>query len=163
MTLPSLTTPTADLKLSFSLNADNQLVVDAPFGPSGDLQLVTGINRLIQDIVRWLLTPQGDNPLDPTYGNPLFAELGRPSGDVGSIFVSMVTQAQNYFLVRQQQMAAQGLLALDEQVQAFTDLQVTIGDGSVLTIGQVLVQFTVISRAGTTAQLVAPFSVTLGG
>lgn len=158
----TLTTPTADLKLTFSLSASGQLIVDTPLSPSGDLQLVTGISRLVQDVVRWLLTPKGDNPLDPDYGNPLFSLLGRPGGDVGEVFTAMVTQAQSAFLVRQQQAAALGLLSLDEQVQQFTDLQVTIGDGNVLTIGQALVQFTIISRAGTVAQAVAPFSITVG-
>lgn len=159
-----LTTPTADLRLVYSYDdARGVTVVDLALTPGGDLALVAGSDRLAQDVTRWLLTPQGADPTDPTYGNPLYSLVGRPAGpDPAGTLQQMVTQAEGAFLSRQQQEAALGYLALDQQVDHFTDVQVdaVLPSGNTATVsagvGSVPVvpaayrlSFTIVTRAGT--------------
>lgn len=158
-----LATPTSDLKIAYSVDAaSGSLVVEWPLSPYNDLSLIAGTPRLVQDVVRWLLTPVGSNPLDPTFGNPLFSLLGRPSGDLTDVFFSMVKQAEGDFLARQQQAAAQGFLSLDEQVDSFSDPTITFGDGNLTPFGSASVSFTIYTRSGVASQALVPFSLTVG-
>lgn len=155
--------PTADIKLVFSQLPDGRLGVDYALTPSGDLAFVTGINRLVQEVTRWLLTPRGNNPFDPTYGNALFSLMGRPANQDTSAFIAMVDQTQADLVSRQSTEAASGFLALDEQIDHFENVtaQLQTGQGGGLQLGSVLLGFTVISKGGASKTLIVPFTLTV--
>ena len=149
-----LVQPIADLKMTFAANTAGQVVVDVPLTSAGDFALVTGINRLVQDIARWLLCPSGQNPFQPQYGNPFYGQLRRPlpARQVASTsFLAMLEASEAYFLQVQATAAAQGTLSLDEQVDHFENQSV---DTSVP--GTTVISFVVVSKAGTQAQATVP-------
>jgi hypothetical protein len=159
------TTSTGDLKLLFGINAQGTLTVDFARTPNGDLALVTGLPKLVQEIIRWLLSPIGSNPLQPTWGNPLFGLLGQPSGGT-DIMRAMVEQAEASFIALQASAAAQGFLALDEQVDHFENLHIALGgspnpNGVHLPVGTAVISFTVVARSGASQNAFLPFSLTL--
>lgn len=169
--MPLLTTPTADIAVTYTWDpTQNGFVIDMPLTPWGDLPLVAGPSRLQQDVTRWLQAPQGSDPTNPTFGNPLFALPGRPmSGNPAVTIASMVTQAEAYFLASQQAAAMAGFVSTDEQVDHFGPSFVTpIGAGGVpydpVARGAVptsyLVAFLIYTRAQTTLQLAANLPVT---
>lgn len=152
----ALTAPIADWALVYSVDpATGQLVVDMGLTAARDLQLVVGIQRLQQDVLRWLLTPQGTD-FDPGFGNPLFGVLGSPTMADPSEYEAMVEQAQVDFIQRQALAAAQGYLDDTEMVAAFTDVHVDLS-----VPGSVSVSFTIQTRAGQSARLLAPFQISI--
>jgi phage baseplate assembly protein W len=151
----ALTTPTADIGLIYTAPG----VLDASAGqvelaltPAGDLQRVVGLRRLQQDITRWLLTPRGAVPFEPSYGNPLLVLWGRPVDLALSDVASMVASAEDDFVQRQALAAAQGYLALDEQVDHFENVQIDQPTPMAISV-----TFTVVARSGSAA----PLTITL--
>lgn len=143
--------PTQDWTLSFTPNGDGTVTVDLALSPSGDVQFVSGIDRLRQDVLLWLLTPQGCRPLDPTYGNPLYGLLMRPGSVDVSGYTAIVQQMQDAFVQQQQYAVAQGYLSADEQVDSFTD---PVIDAS--SPGTVVVNFTIVAASGGSASVTLP-------
>lgn len=160
-------TPTADLKLSFTPQTDGSLMIDFVQDAHGDLQLVQGLARLLQDVTVAMMTPVGARPHDPTFGNALLGQIGRPMvSDINTLF-AMAEDVEASFIQRQQIAAAQGYLSLDEQVLEFTNLRIDVGGGPSipglphLPPGFVAISFTIISLAGTSTEANIPFFVTL--
>lgn len=150
--------PVSDLKLTFVPNpATGTIEVDLTLSPAGDLALVSGVDRLVQMIVLWLLTPQGQNPWDPGYGNPFYLQLGRPVGaDHEQLYLDMLDACEQAFLASQDQAAQAGQLTADELVDHFTDQSVTAtGPGSTQ------VSFTVVAKSGAVQGLNLPFAASL--
>lgn len=153
---PTLTTPTADFSFSYgrqTIDGAPVTVVDMDLDPSGDVALVTGAERLVQDIVRWLMCPQGSYPFDPTYGNPLWAQVGRPATATTNDYLAMITHAEAAFLLGQARDAAAGYLSLDEQIATIKDQKVTRPTPNTVTVS-----FTVVTKAGTALPVILPFS-----
>ena len=145
----------ADFRLAFSPNlVTGEVVQDFVLTPQGDIALVTGIDRLVQMIVLWLLTPLGANPWDPTYGNPYYSQLGRIAGpDLQETYLSILDTCQAAFLATQEQAAQAGQLTQDEMVAKFTNQQV-----AVVGVGQVMVSFTIVARSGASTSVNVPFA-----
>ena len=153
--MPTLATqPINDWQLALTPNADSTITVDFVQTPTGDLALVNGTSRLVQSVLLWLLTPLGANPWDPNYGNPYYAQLGRPIiGSTTQVFSDMLNACEQAFLLSQTQAYQAGQLTNDEMVDHFADNQVTVTGP-----GQVMVSFTVVAASGTGTSLAVPFS-----
>ena len=135
MPVPSFVTPTADLALSFTPSAiGGPLVVDFVLTPAGDLALVTGVDRLAQDVTKALYTPLGADPFNPTYGNALINEIGHPVQPTTDYYIDLLHQFEADFIAKQATDAAAGFLSLDEQADRFEELNVQILNGTLLTI-----------------------------
>lgn len=158
MPSPLSVQPIADFRLTLVPNHDTgEVQVDLGLTNAGDLAVVTGIDRLVQTIVLWLLTPQGQDPWDPGYGNPYYLQLGRPStAGAEQEYHEMLDACEQAFLAGQDQAAQAGQLTADEMVDHFEDNQV-----SFLGPGQVVVSFTVVARSGTLRALNLPFAASL--
>ena|SRR5579885_353660 len=138
----TLSTPTADLALLYDFDpATAQFTVGLGLTAGGDLAVVAGPDRLMQDVTRWLLAPQGSNPFDPQWGNPLIGQLLRPQAADTSVYLDMVRQAEDYFISQQASAAALGFLSTDEQVASIT---ATVSTQA----GQVTVAYTIVARSG---------------
>lgn len=150
--------PIGDWRHTFTVNpVTGEIVVDLALAPNGDLNVVTGIDRLVQMVIFWLLTPQGHVPWDPRYGNPFYWQLGRPvNGDVQQTFLDMLDACEHAFLTNQDQAAQAGHLSSDEMVDSFIDNQV-----NVIAPGQVVVSFTIVARSGASKSLNVPFATNL--
>lgn len=75
--------------------------------PSGDLKTVTGVQKLKQDIWKFLQTPRGEDIFHPDYGNNLWKIIGRGGVDevtvqsmLGSMVEAMVSLKQQEALER---------------------------------------------------------------
>lgn len=150
-----LTTPTADLALVYArqvVNGAPQTVCDLTATPAGDLGLVVGPKRLTQDLTLFLAIPQGQDPFDPTRGNPLWAQVGRPISATNDDYRAMVEQAEVTFAHDQSIAAAAGFLNLDEQLDAVTGTQVARPSPNVVTVS-----FTATTRAGSSISATLPF------
>jgi hypothetical protein len=143
--------PINDWQLSITPNAQtSEIVVDFVQTNTGDLGQVTGIARLMQSILMWLLTPQGQNPFDPNYGNPFYAELGRPLNQGSQqLFLDMLNACEATFLTNQSQAAQAGQLTDDEMVDHFADNQVTLNGPGVVIVNQgMAIPFASIQASG---------------
>lgn len=161
MALPP--SPVSDIKLQWYIDSTTgRLTVDVVRAPDGTLMTVHGADRVVQDVTRWLLTPLGSDPNNPSFGNPLFSQLGRPSSNTTEVIRDMVSQAQQYFIQYQSQAAAQGYLSTDEQVQQFTNLLVLqSGDidslGNTVPLGTLFISFDVVLLSGDSIPVRLPF------
>ena len=152
---------TADLGFTFTVDSAGVAIVDLQQTPAGDLLLLTGGPRLAQDVLIWLLVPQGSDQTDPPFGNPLFGLVGRaPLDNPLTVLSSMVDQAEAAFLARQVQEVALGLRTTDEQVQAFSGTRITplfaeggvpLPDGTPTGVAPMAyrITFNIITTAGT--------------
>lgn len=153
----ALLTSTSDIGLFYSVDPiTHQLTVDFRLTPSSDLLLVTGVERVKQDVLRWLLTPQGST-LDPDYGNPFLTLWRSPMEADVSLYEAMIEQAEADFIARQSHAAAQGFIDDTSLIDRFDDTHVDLA-----VPGLVVVSFTVVTRSGDAARTVAPFSLTVG-
>jgi hypothetical protein len=145
----------ADFRLIFTPNlATGEVVQDFVLTPQGDIALVTGIDRLVQMIILWLLTPLGVNPWDTTYGNPYYSQLGRIAGpDLQETYLAMLDTCQAAFLSTQEQAAQAGQLTQDEMVAKFSAQHI-----SVVGVGQVMVSFTIVAQSGASTSVNVPFA-----
>lgn len=147
-----------DWRLTLAPNlATGEVTADLTLTPQGDLALVTGIDRLVQMVILWLLTPQGQNPWDPTYGNPFYTQLGRPTGpDYAEGYLAMLAAAEEAFLTHQDQAARAGQLTPDELVDHFSDETVRVTGA-----GQLTLSFSIHARSGVGTAVNLPFAAGL--
>lgn len=149
----AVTTPTSDIWLDYSAGSNGEIEVDFVHDSSGDYKLASGGDRLRQDVLRWLLTPIGQNPFDPGFGNPLFGLLGRATGSAQP-FLDMLRQAQQYFIQRQSDDAAQGWLSLDEQIDHFGPPTIKNPSPGVVTLS-----FLIYTKSASSVSVTAPFFI----
>ena len=136
--------PTADIGL-YQSSGTRGLIGDVLPSPAGDVVYVTGVQRLMQDIQLWILTPQGTRFTDPGYGNPLWGLIGQPMGDLGE-YGAMVDAAEQAFIASQAVDVSAGTLSLDEQVSSIQTTSISNPSPSTIAVA-----FIVYSRAGTQA------------
>ena len=89
--------------------------------------------------------------------------LGRPSSpNDQALFSTMLVQAQADLLSRQAQEAAMGLRTLEEQIDHFENNTVTLQSDTAgaVSLGSVLISFTIVSKAGPRSTAVVPFTLT---
>lgn len=110
--------------MSFDLRIVNgDLVIN-----NGALQTVTDSQKLIQDILKILLTDVGGNPLQPSYGSYLSRSvIGNPMQNAA--IVQIAKSQINSCLVNLQQLQLQQIKSLqkvsaDEQLAAVTGISV---------------------------------------
>jgi hypothetical protein len=134
-----------------------EVVIDMALNSTGDLAIVVGIDRLMQMILIWLLTPLGQVIWEPNFGNPYFAQLGRPVGQsTQQLFLDMLSSCERAFLINQDQAAQAGSLTADEMVDHFQDELVTIVGPGIINVS-----FTVVARSGAVKEAVVPFATNL--
>jgi len=133
--IPQVATPTADLGASYTLDPiAGAVVVDLTPSADGDLGVVTGISRLAQDVTKFLYTPPGADPFNPSYGNALWADIGQPLAANLADYGATLDASLADFAARQQADAAAGLLATDEQLDTWDPPSLSLS-GATLTIG----------------------------
>jgi hypothetical protein len=131
--VPPVTTPTTDLGMSFTTTPDGQVVLDYRVGADGDLALVSGTDRLAQDVTKWLYTPPGADPFTPEAGNTLYADVGQPAAPDLSAYAQTIDATLTDFAARQQADLAAGTLVA-ESVLASWDPPALTRSGSLLSI-----------------------------
>ncbi len=153
MPTPILRTPTADLGLAYSIDAFGTRFVDLPLTASNDLKLVTGMDRLLQDLSKGILVAKGQDALNPDYGFALWADVGQPFHLDPHSYVDEVVAFGDEFIAYQADAISQGFLATDEQLDHFEDV-VVLPDTTTFTL---VINLLVASRAGA----IIPHAVTL--
>jgi hypothetical protein len=133
--IPQISTPTADLAQTYAPDTASGIVtVELGLSPDGDLGAVAGIDRLAQDVTKFLYTPVGADPMNPDYGNALWGDIGQPQVADPALYAAALDASLADFAARQEADAASGLLATDEQLDHWEQTGIALGGGT-LTIG----------------------------
>ena len=145
MPVPAITSPVGALGVSVTVLSTGQLQVTLLQTPDGDWAVLTGIDRLRQDVTLFLYTRVGSSASDPTYGNALIDMIGLPLDDP-SIAQDALLDSLRVFQAKQQVDAANGWLALDETAASFAIVGITLLAG-VLTIDLTVTSMTGVTTA----------------
>jgi len=110
--------------MSFDLKiVNNDLVID-----KSELKQVVDSEKLIQDILKLVLTESGSNPLHPWYGSFL-SRIAVGSSLDDDVIVQMSksqlqTALENLKSLQEMQLKTQQSLSADEQIAAISDISV---------------------------------------
>ena len=110
--------------MSFDLQIKNG---DVAIGTSGDFQQVQNTQKLIQDVVKMLITPLGSNIFQPGYGSPITGSLIGNSFDGNFVSSIAINQINNSLQALQKLQAAQAtkqLISPSEQIAAISRINV---------------------------------------
>ena len=110
--------------MSFDLKIKNG---DLVIGNSGSLELVSGNNKIRQDIVKILLTNIGDNKFHARYGSDLGAFKIGTSADQSMLELDLkrsVEDAIRYLIFLQKNQSKRQVLSLSEIILDIVDIKV---------------------------------------
>lgn len=156
MALPNLAIPVADLALDWIPDPTGQatLQVDFTLAEDNDIALVVGLARMTQDVERWIYTPVGADPFNPTYGSPFWSFVGQPSQLDTSFYEAMLSQGETVFKATQAEEFRQGWRTQDDMVDHFENVNIRVGaDGLSLVF-----DINVVSQSGASAPVQAVVS-----
>lgn len=88
---------------------------DLLLAPDGDLAIVTGNARYVQDLTKLALTPQGASPFDPEYGDGLVALIGKPIPTLQQAQAAAANLAEQVAALQQDRQANGSTVALSER------------------------------------------------
>lgn len=157
MPLPQFNNPYGDVGATWTpvdSSPYGQVLVELAITPAADMAVVFGFNRMVQEIVRWLYTPPGSDPLNPDYGNPLWTVLGTPWGLGVDAYQQLILQGCDTFITWQAEAFRQGWISQDAMVDHFEQVVVVLGaDGVSLNVNMVAVSKTgasgpILARVG---------------
>lgn len=138
------------LTLQFDpLSVDVRLTEDGVFQhtPSGDLLSVSGVQKLKQDIWKFLQTPKGEDIWNPDYGNNLWAVIG--SGGIDEVTVqSMLGSMVEAMLNLKQQEALERKVPDIEMIERIENVVLDFDKAA----GKAVITFEVVTRRGAISQ-----------
>lgn len=111
--------------MSFDLKIKNG---DVFIGSNGDLQQVTNTEKLIQDIVKMIITPLGSNVFQPGYGSQITRSLSGNAYDMNFVSSNAENQIRNSLESLMRLQMAQALrqtITPSEQIAAISNISVT--------------------------------------
>lgn len=153
--MPTFTSPPVDTALgAFNPNVSGFVSLDLALlnkdiylSPSGDLETVTGNQKLKQDIMLFLLSPVGSSIANPNWGNKSLSLLGEAisyQGQVEQLISSSIQDLQqfkaNEQVLRKQLLEASELISsvqnisisstspTDNSIQVVIDIETVLGD-----------------------------------
>lgn len=95
---------------------------DVVIGQNGDVEIVENTDKLVQDILKIVLTPIGSNPFHPWYGSPISKSLvGRALEEdfISSIATQQLqTSLDRLMSLQQAQLKENQLVTASEQIAA---------------------------------------------
>lgn len=156
MALPNLAIPVADLSVNWIPDPTGEatLQVDFVLAEDNDLALVVGLARMTQDVERWIYTPVGGDPFNPTYGSPFWSFVGSPQVLDTDFYEAMVVQGETVFQATQADEFRQGWRTQDDMVDHFENVSVLIGPDGV----SLVFDINVVSQTGASAPVQAVIS-----
>lgn len=111
--------------MSFDLKIFNG---DLAINSNGDVQQIQNSEKLIQDILKILLTPSGSNVFQPGYGSPITGSLIGGAFDENFTTSIAENQVRNAIEALQKLQAAQALrqtVSASEQIAAISNINIT--------------------------------------
>lgn len=113
---------------------------DLQIGPTNDLAILDGTDRLSQDIVKILITTRGTNLLFPLYGANLQTLIGQKM-DVQFLQGQILTEVKDALIILQA--INQNNPDLDQQIQTLQSIQVDLSSST-----QITIQLVVVTKSG---------------
>lgn len=110
--------------MSFDLKLNNG---DLQIGSNGDLSTVSDTDKLIQDLLKIVLTPINGNPFQPSYGsyltNTLIGSILDDNFTISSAQTQIITSLQNY-MKEQKKQAQRQIVTPAESLAAVQKVEV---------------------------------------
>ncbi|MDB5057277.1 MAG: hypothetical protein JWO59_749 [Chloroflexi bacterium] len=151
----TLLTPDADFTCVVTQDpVTGQLSAGFVLAPDGDLAVVSGMDRLLQDVTLELMIATGDNPFLPDQGSDSGALVGRVIKDPTSVYVALMAQVEQKLVARHEA----DMTAGHRTKQAALDHIRVDNVDATSQLGAILVTYTVASASGAETQQILGFA-----
>lgn len=126
-----------DIGYMFHVDPQEGMIIDLALADNGDIVSIANEIVCLQNLTIWLMTRMGDNPLLPTWGNPLLDILQKPITNHNN-YADIFDQAQMTYVAEQDNDIALGLLSPSYRIVSFSDTTVQLSSPPLVTISTIV-------------------------
>ncbi|MCL5265216.1 MAG: DUF2634 domain-containing protein [Chloroflexi bacterium] len=132
--------PYRALSLDIALTSDG----DIDLAANGDIRIVSGSDKLTQDIWKYLQTPPGDDMFNPNYGNALWGFLSQARPSDAEVAAALDEMTRSLAALKENE-SIERVIPLSEQINRIEDARIEPSSSP----DTIQVSFTVVNKAGT--------------